>query len=48
MSHKGKTFYPNEVAQKEYDFLYKNVYVKMYPQLKGVYKDINKFSKREV
>ena len=48
MSHKGKTFYPNEVAHKQYDFLYKNVYVKMYPQLKGVYKDINKFSKREV
>ena len=48
MSHKGKTFYPNEIAHKEYDFLYKNVYVKMYPQLKGVYKDINKFSKREI
>lgn len=46
MSHKGKTFYPNEIAQKEYEFLYKNVYIKMYPQLKGVYKDINKFSKR--
>ena len=48
MSHKGKTFYPNEIAKKQYDYLYKNVYVKMYPQLKGVYKDINKFSKREI
>ena len=48
MSHKGKTFYPNDIAHEQYDFLYKNVYVKMYPQLKGVYKDINKFSKREI
>ena len=48
MSHVSKTFYPNEVAHKQYLYLYKNVYVKMYPQLKGVYKDINKFSKREV
>lgn len=48
MSHKTKTFYPNEIAKKQYDYLYRNVYVKMYPQLKGVYKDINKFSKREV
>ena len=48
MSHPSKTFYPNEIAKKEYDYLYKNVYVKMYPQLKGIYKDINKFSKREV
>ena len=48
MSHKTKTFYPNEIAKKQYDYLYRNVYVKMYPQLKGVYKDINRFSKREV
>ena len=48
MSHKSKTFYPNEIAKKEYDYLYKNIYVKMYPQLKGVYKDINKFSKRGI
>ena len=48
MSHKSITFYPNPVAVQEYEYLYKNVYVKMYPQLKGIYKDINKFSKREV
>lgn len=48
MSHKSVTFYPNEIAKKEYEYLYRNVYVKMYPQLKGVYKDINKFSKRGI
>ena len=48
MSHISKTFYPNEIAKKEYEFLYKNIYVKMYPQLKGIYKDINKFSKRGI
>lgn len=48
MSHKGKTFYPNEIAKKEYEYLYNKVYVKMYPQLKGIYKDINKFVKRDV
>ena len=48
MSHVSKTFYPNDIAKKEYDFLYKNIYLKMYPQLKGIYKDINKFSKRGI
>lgn len=46
MVHKTKTFYPNELAHKNYDTLYKKVYVKMYPQLKDVYRDLNKFLKR--
>ena len=46
MSHKTVTFYPNETAHQQYDDLYKKVYLKMYPQLKGVYKHINKFTKR--
>lgn len=48
MVHVSKTFYPNEVAHRQYLYLYKNVYVKMYPQLKDIYRDINKFSKREI
>ena len=48
MSHKGKTFYPNEIAKKEYEYLYNKVYIKMYPQLKGIYRDINRFVKRDV
>ena len=46
MVRKTKTFYPNAIAQQEYDYLYKNAYTKMYPQLKNIYKDINSFSKR--
>ena len=46
MVHKAKTFYPNELAHRNYDTLYKKVYVKMYPQLKDVYRDLNKFLKR--
>jgi len=46
MVHQTKTFYPNVMAHQEYNYLFKNVYTKMYPQLKDIYKDINKFSKR--
>ena len=47
MSRVSKTFYPDEVAHKKYNYLYKKVYVKMFPQLKEVYKDIKKFDKKE-
>ena len=46
MSHKTVTFSPNEVAHQQYEKLYKKVYVKMFPRLKHVYKDLNKFTKR--
>ena len=46
MSHKSITFTPNQEAHEQYNSLYENVYLKMYPRLKGVYKDINKFTKR--
>lgn len=46
MSHKTVTFSPNPVAVQTYEELYKHVYLKMYPKLKNVYKDINKFTKR--
>lgn len=38
----SKTFEPNMEAHEKYNYLYKNVYLKIYPQLKGVYEDIKK------
>lgn len=46
MSHTTTTFIPNEVASQQYKYLYKKVYLKMFPQLKDVYKDINIFAKK--
>ena len=46
MSHVNKTYHPNEVAVQQYDYLYHHAYLKMYPQLKNINKDLNKFSKR--
>lgn len=46
MTHVTMTFSPNEVAAQQYKFLYKNIYVNMYPQLKDVYKSLNVFTKK--
>ena len=46
MSHKTQTFVPNKDAVSQYEDLYRKVYLKMYPQLKDVYRDLNKFTKR--
>lgn len=46
MSKKTTTFTPNPAAAAQYEDLYRKVYLKMYPQLKGVYRHINKFTKR--
>lgn len=46
MSHKTVTFSPNPVASQTYEELYKHVYLKMFPRLKNVYKNINRFTKR--
>ena len=46
MSHVTTTFYPNEVASQQYKYLYRKVYLQMYPQLQDVYKDINAFAKK--
>lgn len=40
MVRQGKCFIPNKENAKQYDFLYKHAYKKMYPALKGIYKDI--------
>lgn len=47
MSRVTATFYPNETNHKKYNYLYKNVYVKMFPQLKNIYKDLKKYDKKE-
>ena len=46
MSHKTVTFSPNPVAVQSYEELYKHVYLKMFPKLKKVYRNINRFTKR--
>ena len=48
MSHVTVTFEPNEVASQQYKYLYRKVYLKMFPQLKDVYKDINTFAKKHI
>ena len=39
----SKTFTPNPENVKKYDYLYNHVYMKMYPQLKNIYKNIKEF-----
>ena len=46
MSHKTISFAPNVDAHRKYKDLYNEVYLKMYPRLKGIYKHINKFTNR--
>lgn len=46
MSHVSSTFYPNASDHKKYDYLYKKVYLKMYPHLKDIYKDITTYRKK--
>ena len=46
MSHKTDTFTPNPEAAKTYEDLYRKVYLKLFPRLKDVYKDINHLTKR--
>ena len=41
------TFEPDELAHKKYNYLYKKVYVKMFPQLKDIYKDLKKYDRKE-
>ena len=47
MSHKSTTFEPNMENHKKYDFLFKNVYMQMFPRLNKIYKNIHLFEKAE-
>lgn len=40
------TFEPNEVNYQQYQYIFKKVYIKMYPHLKSIYRDIKEFGKR--
>lgn len=46
MRHISTTFEPNAVAVQQYEYLFKNVYLKMFPRLKNVYKNINRYNKK--
>ncbi len=46
MSHKTKTFEPDEQVHKQYNFLYKKAYIKMYPRAKYIYKEIKRYNKK--
>ena len=44
MVHQKEEYLPNMENHKKYDYLFKHAYMKMFPQLKDIYKDIKKFS----
>lgn len=46
MSHKSSTFVPDSKAHQQYEYLYKKVYLKMYPKLKNIHKDLYNFGKK--
>ena len=43
MVHQSQEFIPNPENVAKYEYLYKKAYIKMYPNLKGIYKDIKKY-----
>jgi sugar (pentulose or hexulose) kinase len=43
MVHIEKTFIPNPKNVKQYNKLFKDVYAKLYPKLKGIYKKLKYF-----
>ncbi|HKM02451.1 MAG TPA: FGGY-family carbohydrate kinase, partial [Bacilli bacterium] len=44
MVHPTQAFIPNMVNNQKYNYLFKNVYSKIYPNLKNIYKSIKKFN----
>jgi len=43
MVHQSKEFIPDMENHKKYDYLFENVYMKMYPNLKGIYKELKTY-----
>ena len=43
MVHQSKEFIPNPENVKKYEYLFNHAYMKMYPRLKGIYKDIKQY-----
>ena len=46
MVHPKDEFLPNMENHEKYNYLYEKAYMKMYPQLKNIYKDIKEFDKK--
>lgn len=46
MVRQGETFYPNKENHAKYDYLYKEVYLKMYPSLANTYKTLKNYEKK--
>ena len=46
MIHVSKTFTPDPENVKKYDYLFNHAYMKIYPQLKNIYKDIKEFGEK--
>ena len=46
MVRESSTFEPNMIAQRQYDYLYRKVYLKMYPQMNDMYKSITKYNRK--
>ena len=42
----SKTFQPNPENVKKYDYLFNHAYMKVYPQLKNIYKDLKDFDEK--
>ena len=40
-------FEPNELCHQQYNFLYRKVYLKLFPRLKNIYKDIKLFDRKQ-
>ncbi|MCQ2792922.1 MAG: FGGY-family carbohydrate kinase [Bacilli bacterium] len=48
MVHQSIEFKPNMENHKKYDYLFEHVYMKMYPKLKNIYKDIKEFDRKNI
>lgn len=42
----SKTFQPNPENAKKYDYLFSHAYMKIYPKMKNIYKDIKEFDEK--
>ena len=47
MTHIRDVFYPDPVAHQKYEYLYKNVYLNLYPSLKKIHKKVDYFNKKK-
>lgn len=48
MVHQSVEFVPNPANVEKYKYLYEHAYIKMYPKLKGIYKDIKQFDDKNL